>query len=388
MKSDTLKNLLNKYLENKADAGEHAALDEWYDSFDEEEGFVEQLTESEKSIYEARMLNKINEQLFEKDKVKPLFKIKRLRSISIAASFLVFLLTAAYFIVHKKDKQPVTDQFAGIVPGGDNATLTLADGSTIVLNSSKNGLITQQGNAAIMKADKGHIYYNDQHHLSNNSIAIYNTVRTPRGGKYVLTLADGTRIWLNAESAVTFPTTFSGKERNVSMGGEVYFEVAKNKKMPFHVISGDQTIEVLGTHFNVNAYHDENAVRTTLLEGKVKIKRGLRTAILMPGQQSVIESSNTAISVTDADTTHEVAWKNGLFSFQNADIKAIMSQIAKWYNVKVEYAGTMTDRRFYGTINRQSSINELLKILSLEKIHFLVKEPVTAGGEKTLEFLP
>lgn len=388
MKSDTLKNLLDKYFENKADAVERAALNAWYDSFDKEENFVEQLTESEKSVYEARMLNKINEQLFEKDKVKPLFKIKRLRLISIAASFLIFLLTATYFIVHKKDKQPVTDQFAGIVPGGDNADLTLADGSIIGLNSAKNGLITRQGNAAVLKAGNGHIYYNDQHILSNNSIISYNTLRTPRGGKYGLTLSDGTRVWLNAESSVTFPTTFSGKERNVSMEGEVYFEVAKNKKMPFHVLSGNQTVEVLGTHFNVNAYRDENEIKTTLLEGKVKITRGPLTAILKPGQQSVSASSNGAIVVNDADTSNEVAWKNGLFSFKNADIKAIMSQIAKWYNVKVDYAGTMTDRRFYGTMNRQSSINDVLKILSLEKIHFSVKEPVTAGGEKTIEFLP
>ena len=205
----------------------------------------------------------------------------------------------------------------------------------------------------------------------------YNTVSTPRGGQYEVILPDGTQVWLNAASSLKFPTAFIGKERNVELTGEAYFEVSKNKAMPFHVSAAGQVIEVLGTHFNVNAYTDETLLKTTLLEGSVKVNKGISFATLKPGQQSTINNNEITpvikiAEVTDADEV--MAWKDGKFYFNNADIKTVMRQIGRWYNVDIEYAGKIPGNDgFTGTFSRNMTASKALKILAFSGVDFKIE---------------
>ncbi|WP_432327294.1 FecR family protein [Mucilaginibacter sp. P25] len=199
-----------------------------------------------------------------------------------------------------------------MAPGGNKAILTLGDGSTIVLNGAKIGKLARQDNILIKKAADGQISYRDvvvDFHPSKN--IIYNTATTPQGGQYQFILADGTKVWLNASSSIKYPVVFNGNERRVELTGEAYFEVAHNAKKPFKVISNGQTVEVLGTHFNINAYNDEQAVKTTLLEGSVKVSAGKVSNIIKPGQQARFDHG--LIDVMNVDADEVVAWKNGFF---------------------------------------------------------------------------
>jgi ferric-dicitrate binding protein FerR (iron transport regulator) len=262
-------------------------------------------------------------------------------------------------------------------PGGNKATLTLGNGSQIVLDSARNGLLVQQGNTKIIKSANGHIAYNKT--LTGTSTPIYNTMTTPRGGKYDLQLSDGTRVWLNASSSITYPIVFSGTERRVTITGEAYFEVAKNKDMPFKInVNGQEEVQVLGTHFNIMAYNDEPMIKTTLLEGSVKIVRNKTTGMLKPGQQAQLTTDGKLSVTDDADINAVMAWKNGQTLFVNEDIKTIMRRVSRWYDVDVDYQGDIPARLFTGGISRESNLSVLLKVLELNKIHF------KAAGKKLI----
>ena len=293
--------------------------------------------------------------------------------VKLAAAVLLFILPGIYFL--KSNKQPKLTAAINkprpidVQPGGNKAILTLGDGSHIVLDSARNGLLAHQGNTKIMKSANGHIGYNTT--ANNTDALIFNTMTTPRGGKYDLQLADGTRVWLNASSSITYPITFSGTERRVSITGEAYFEVAKNKAMPFKInVNGQEEVQVLGTHFNIMAYNDEAAIKTTLLEGSVKIVRNKTTSVLKPGQQAQLTTDGKLSVTDDTDINAVMAWKNGQTLFVNEDIKTIMRQVSRWYDIDVEYQGDMPTRLFTGGISRESNLSVLLKILELNKIHF------------------
>lgn len=256
-----------------------------------------------------------------------------------------------------------------IAPGGNKATLTLADGSTIVLDSAQNGMLTQQGNAKVVKLQDGKVAY-DQLAISNKQLAIqYNTITTPRGGQYQLTLADGSRVWLNAASSITFPTAFTGDTRDVNITGEAYFEVAHDASMPFHVRVNKMDVEVLGTHFNVNAYEDEGEIKTTLLRGSVKVHEGDNAVIISPGEQAV-ETGRSLDIKKGVNVDEVVAWKNGFFYFNKADVKTVMRQLSRWYDVDVIYKGVIPEREFEGEMQRDLKLSQVLKLLSQNKINF------------------
>jgi transmembrane sensor len=291
--------------------------------------------------------------------------------ISIAASLLIILSVGTYLIFFDL-KQPEassqnTEQVAEVpdlVPGGNKAVLTLADGSTVLLDSAGNGVLAQQGGVQISKQD-GQIVYGGSR--SDTGIIQYNTISTPRGGQYQLVLADGTKVWLNAASSLRYPAHFQGAERKVFLKGEGYFEVAKNKT-PFRVdIDGRSTVEVLGTHFNINAYTDEPSINTTLLEGRVKvISQGSSTFLdLSPGQQSRLTSDGQIELNRDPDIDDVMAWKNGKFHFGEAsDIKTIMNQVSRWYDVDVVYEGKVTDH-IGGTISRDVKASKVFEMLEM-----------------------
>jgi ferric-dicitrate binding protein FerR (iron transport regulator) len=259
-----------------------------------------------------------------------------------------------------------------VAPGGNKAILTLANGSKIILSNAKNGALTQQGNTKVVKLDDGKLAY--QPDKTNAPIAVeYNTVSTPRGGQYQLTLSDGSKVWLNAESAITFPTSFTGKERKVSIKGEAYFEVAHDASKPFQVTVNGMEVQVLGTHFNINAYNDEGEMKTTLLEGAVKVSKVSVSKLIIPGEQAVVSLTEPIIVVQQADVDEAVAWKNGLFHFDNADLQQVMRQLSRWYDVDVVYIGTIPKREFAGEMQRDLRLSQVLELLEKNEVNFKIQ---------------
>lgn len=254
------------------------------------------------------------------------------------------------------------------MPGGSKAVLTLADGAIVELDSSRTGALPSQGNTSILSRP-GQLVYNKT--ISQAAVTIsYNTLRTPKGGQYQLVLPDGTKVWLNAASSLRFPTQFTEGTRSVDLTGEAYFEVAGNAAQPFHVKVEGMDITVLGTSFNIMAYTDEDAIKTTLLDGAVKVAKGKEERLLKPGQQSELQTGNSMKVIDNADIELAVAWKNGFTSFRSADIRTIMRQVMRWYNIEVEYEGEIPQRVFTGDIPRDARLSELLQLLEVSKIHF------------------
>lgn len=294
-----------------------------------------------------------------------------------AASVLVLLAAAGYywFAAGNKQASPVA-RTMDIAPGKSGAILTLADGSTVVLDSLGNGEIARQTGATIMLKD-GQLAYDP---TGEGTVeATYNTMSTPRGRQFQVVLPDGTNAWLNAASSIRYPTVFTGREREVAITGEVYFEVAKDAGKPFRVKVNDLTeIEVAGTHFNVNAYTEEPAVSTTLLEGAVRVVRlpdGQPGSVtLKPGQQAQIDPAKTGIKlVKDANTAQVIAWKNGVFSFEGLPFQEAMRQLERWYDIKVSYENGVPGIHFWGEIGRDVSLNGVLKMLEGSKLKFRIE---------------
>lgn len=300
---------------------------------------------------------------------KPVVKVMQWTKLAAASVIILLLSVGGYFYFNKTEKQVVkVERFKNdVAPGGNKAILTLADGSQIILDSANNGTVSQQGDTKVIKLDDGQLTYNTS---GTNLEVFYNTISTPKGGKYQIVLADGSRVWLNAASSLRFPTSFRGKFRNVELTGEGYFEVAKNKGMPFSVKANDVEIKVLGTHFNVNAYTDEKNIRTTLIEGSVKVSKGIKSSMLSPGKQAIISDD---IKIVNADTEEAIAWKNGMFQFKDAKIESIMKQVENWYDVDVEYSGKIS-KLFNGGIPRNISMINFFKILELTGgVHFTIE---------------
>jgi ferric-dicitrate binding protein FerR (iron transport regulator) len=301
--------------------------------------------------------------------LKPRVKILTFSRIAVAASVIGLLLFGAYSWFSRMDKKEIaTSEIKNssykndVLPGGDKAMLTLADGSTIVLNDAQNGNLVQQGNTKVIKLD-GKLAYN----AANAGIGeiLYNTISTPRGGQYQVELPDGSKVWLNAASSLHFPTAFVGKERRVEISGEAYFEVAKNKSMPFIVSVNGSEIQVLGTHFNVMAYNDEDAVKTTLLEGSVKFASGNNSSLLKPGQQAQLTTEGQVKVVSDVDVDEVVAWKNGMFDFEDASLGTVTRQLARWYDVDILNQNKNIEDLFVVEMPRSSKLSDVLKVLEL-----------------------
>lgn len=267
-----------------------------------------------------------------------------------------------------KSKQVAKTQVVhDIMPGGDKAILTLADGSTVVLDSMGNQQIAKQGGTSIVKAAGGKLTY----HVANNSNEVlYNKITTPRGGQFQITLPDGTQVWLNALSSLRFPTVFNGNNRTVELTGEAYFEVQQHANKPFMVKVAGMQIDVLGTSFNVMAYPDEKQIQTTLIEGAVKVSTQGQVKVLQPGQQSQLEKDGKLNVLATTDVESVIAWKNGYFKFNQADLQTVMRQLARWYDVDVSFDGPIPDFRFVGELKRKASLSTNLKILSYSQVNF------------------
>jgi transmembrane sensor len=298
-----------------------------------------------------------------------------------AAALLLISIGAYLWNLLNKEKLPqgITARTkpadkADVAPGGQKATLTLVDGSVIVLDSAANGKIASQGNVGVIKKKDGELEYVSEATVKSIVAPAYNTMRTPRGGQYQLILPDGTKVWLNAASSITYPTAFTGKERAIAITGEAYFEVVHNAAMPFRVRANGVNVEVLGTSFNISAYDDEAATNTTLLKGSVKISSGDKGALLQPGQQAQASTQHGLRVLSGVNTDAITAWKNGYFSFQRSDLPAVMRQLARWYDVTVEYRGGMPQGKFGGEISRNANLSQVLSILEESNIRFSIEE--------------
>jgi transmembrane sensor len=381
--------LLLQFEKGKLNASEMAELLELTDSKEPEvvAAITEMINVQEPSVVtEKDSWDALLERVISVDKRRPKRSVTfpLIRWIA-AAAVLIIVGISAWFYFSKQGADRTRSQYANdIPPGGNDAVLTLADGSKISLTDADEGELLKTSGVHIVKSADGQLVYSiDPATLNDQHTITFNTITTPRGGQYQVNLPDGTKVWLNAASSLKFPTTFTKlKERKVELSGEAYFEVTKHKEQPFKVISTvansnrAQEIEVLGTHFNINAYDDEPDTKTTLLEGSVSVsaRRGttLESMMLIPGQRAVL--SNHQFKMQTADTQEAVAWKNGNFVFANERIESIMRKIARWYNVDVVYQGKITDNDFVGTVPRFKNVSEALTILELTKtVHFKVE---------------
>jgi ferric-dicitrate binding protein FerR (iron transport regulator) len=303
---------------------------------------------------------------------------RRLTRFAAAAALLLLIgSTWLYFSPHHDQQMAnARTKQQDVTPGGSKATLTLGDGRVVVLDSAGNGQLAQQGQSTVKKLSNGQLAYVPQ--AGNEDKVLYNTLSTPIGGGYKLTLPDGTRVWLNSASSIRYPTAFTGSERRVFMTGEAYFEVKEDAQKPFYTVTRGASIHVLGTRYNVMAYEDENSVNTTLVEGKVKVSSDKASAMLRPGQQAIINAAGTTnnngvIEIKEADIDKETAWIDGFFQFDQTNLSTLMRQLKRWYGIEAVYRGGDTSRLFGGRISRNMNLSQVIQLLQGNGIHFNIE---------------
>lgn len=356
-----IQELLKKYREGSCTDEEKALLESWYQNYE-----LSDLKEIPQPIRDEH-LNEVWQSLPVHDR-----KVRRIPwlQLTAAAVLLIAFGTVLYLYLNKQATNHAgTQQVADntIIPGSNKAILTLNDGRQISLTDAANGHIADQAGITVTKKANGQLLYTITESNADEAIT-FNTIETPRGGQYQVALPDGTKVWLNAATSLRFPTRFSATERMVYLDGEAYFEVAHNKNSPFKVKLNNQQVEVLGTHFNVMAYRDESAIKTTLLEGSVKLTAPVGSILLQPGQQGYIAQS--AFRSEQVDVTIVTAWKDGLFKFNGIDLRTLMRQISRWYDIEIEYEPGVKDDVVFGAISRTSDLSKLLHILELGGVHF------------------
>ncbi|NLR65904.1 DUF4974 domain-containing protein [Chitinophaga varians] len=381
MDNNRLKYLLSQYTTRTATSAELEELKTFLGSDDQdaqlewmiEEAWV-QSAETDRPVFDTQSDTMLARILSAKV-IKPSLAKTFYRSYRAAAAILLLVLAGATILFTRQRKKPApvaAAQHKVFQPGSDKAILTLANGQTIELDSNMNGQIAQQGQVSL-QTNAGRLIYKSPSAPANATVS-WNTLRTPKGGQYSLVLPDGSRVWLNAASSLQYPTTFTGPTRQVTLNGEAYFEIQPNAAQPFFVTTGETAVAVLGTSFNIMAYNNENNIKTTLLQGSVKVSRQSAHHLLKPGQQSLINENGTMEIIDHADTDLAVAWKNGLISFRSADIRTIMRQVERWYNIEVVFKGEVPTRTFTGDIPRTADLSALLRLLEISKIHFKLEE--------------
>lgn len=383
MKNINVNEFLKKYAENKYTEQEHQEFIDWLNkqSLNKAKKILKEYYDINKETFEVRedlkqtltgerrqeLLSKIGEAIIDEDgKVKHIRRNNIIRKIAAIAAVLVVALSVIYNF--NKPDSLKEEKIAN--RQGDITSLILQDGSVLNLDSISIGEEITQGSVKIKRSEDGQLIYNIVNEPGRNETNSYNTINTSTGRQSFVTLSDGTKVWLNAASSLKFPVGFTDEEREVELEGEAYFEVSKEKRT-FKVITDGQYIEVLGTHFNVNAYEGTPYVRTTLLEGSVKVNspKSKQSIILNPGEQGI--GDKYGLSVKKVDAWDVIGWKRGMFIFSNESIRTVMDEISRWYNTEVVYEGTVTKENFIINISRSEDINEVLKKLELTGVvHF------------------
>lgn len=388
--SEQFRLLVRKYIDGTATPEEISIVEDYYKLFSDLPDVLDVLTAEERELLENKIRNRIAERIRSNGgAVVPLFKKWK----KIAAAIIIIGSSLSLFLLRSQRETPQVltraPQHHDIAPGSNNAILTLADGRQVILDdASDHHLIAKESGITITKTVQGQLVYTvaeaDQDETDQPA---YNTIRTPSGGQYQVVLPDGSKVWLNAESALKYPTRFTGGSRNVELTGEAYFEIEKtDKKMPFNVAVNDMRVEVLGTHFNIMAYANERSINTTLLEGSVKVTRGLQSRLITPGQQVRVTDQ---MQVVNANVKEAVAWKEGYFLFEREDIRSIMRKISRWYDADVIYEGDVSGKYFGGKISRFRNVSEVLKMLELTgSIHFKIVPGDPFKNERRIIVMP
>jgi transmembrane sensor len=351
--------LVGKYLDGTASEQERRVVEGYYEELAGEPGRL--FSEVELAALKSEIFRSIGRRIRAEAPVVSLW-----RRVGVAAAVLIVLAGAGYWFWQGRVGDPShlaqAQRFKNdIGPAHQGATLTLAGGQLIRLDSAANGTIAAQGNTWVLKQDTALSYVGK----AGDEAVLYNTVSTGKGEEYHIELADGTRVWLDAESSIHFPTGFPGKERLVEITGQAYFEVAHRAFQPFRVKAGGQLIEDIGTAFNVNAYADEAFARTTLLEGSVKINDGGQGVTLRPGQQARVDSGGITV-VSGVDLDEVMAWKNGRFLFEGSSVEEIMAQLSRWYDIDVIYHDKISEK-FVAKISRDEPLSRMLNLLEMTK---------------------
>jgi transmembrane sensor len=369
--------LISLYLTGEISADDRALLDQWIHTNERNAGIFNRITnpasladillelqkiDTESALQKAR-LRIANEKRLSPQKI-----IRLWPRIAAAASILLVLSTGGYFLSHKLRTNQIANTVNEIKPGSNGAVLTLANGQKVILGNAKMGVIAQQNGADLNKAGDSLLVYRST--TADAAAISYNILETPRGKQYAVVLPDGTKVWLNAASTLKYPTAFTGKERLVELDGEGLFEVAHNPKQPFKVKTASQTVEDIGTRFNISSYNDDPSVKTTLLEGSVKVNDH---TVLKPGEQAVL-AGNGKLFVHETDVEAAIAWKNGKFIFDQENIPSVMRKLSRWYNVEVSYNGSVSDKTFTSSISRFDNIQKILdKITFISGVHFKIE---------------
>ncbi|RXF70119.1 FecR family protein [Arcticibacter tournemirensis] len=338
-------------------------------------------TQADSSIFTSETSDKILSNILNRHKAGEGEAFKKRKywgpaKLLAAAAVLIFLCFGLYFslpLFTVSEQSLAENEMPNDAdPGTSKATLTLSNGKTIVLNAAGKGVLIDDGNIKVNQSDEGQVVYEVVKDKAVPGTAV-NTLVTPPGGQYQIVLPDGSRVWLNAASSLKFPNAFTGGARVVELSGEAYFEVAKNKGMPFKVRSKLGEVEVLGTHFNMMSYDDETSMKTTLLEGAVRVKNDRDARVLKPGEQAILNQGGMVKVTDDVDPNGEIAWKNGLFQFNDSDIKLVMRQVARWYDLNVTYEGEIPSKRLTGKIPRDAKASQLLSMLEYSGLKFRIQ---------------
>ena len=375
MDKSSEKNIFEKYSNGTITDEELLLLYNWYfeqfksnRSYPDPEVFQKRMTEMDKAVLAS------------------LHKTER-RTIPlkyVAAAFLLVAASFTFYFILKRINEKKYDAVYAIRPGGNKARLTLADGKSIDLTEARTGDLAKQGGVKISKTGDGELLYTVT--ATKSAGNEYNSIETPNGGEYMVCLPDGTKVWLNAASTLKYPATFSSlSERRVILSGEAYFEVAHNEKQQFIVQTARQCVRDIGTKFNINCYSEEPAIRTTLLEGSVAVIPTLprRTSahkgavpvaesILRPGQQSLVTAEG--IEISEGNAAESISWKNGSFQFRNDDLQTGMRQIARWYDITVEYEGAVPKDKLYGKVHRDNNLAKVLNMVLGSGISYEIKD--------------
>lgn len=366
--NNRLAELFKKYVDKTITEEEYAELFVYIRNPETKEQVLAFMDEHNKKVQSDALVHEVdwdgmyanitNPKKSDGHKRMPIWKYAAAAAVLLVAGFTL------YYTVQKSAEVKPLAYYNDIKPGGDKATLTLADGSQIVLDNRNTGQVATEGAISIETDAKGQIVYLVKGNSETESQKI-NTLSTPAGGKFSVVLSDGSKVWLNATSSIKFPAAFAKDARRVEVKGEAYFEIEKDSSRPFYVKNGSSEIKVLGTHFNVMAYPDEYRSELTLLEGAVQFTKSGNSELLKPGKQILYTESSTETKQRDANIEEVMAWKNDLFVFNNTNIDEIMKELMRWYDVKIKYEGEKPDISFTGVIPRNANVSKVLKALEL-----------------------
>ena len=384
IKRKRLLHLIRKYVDGTANARERRFVEKYYRYFDHKEELSKDFSAAEQKEVEDRMLANIHAGMAQfEGRMVPIYRSFRFRlTVAVVLALIVTGASFWYFSGVQGGKLAGSrEDYQEVIPERNKAVLTLANGSTIALNQFKAGMLATQGYTQVIKKDSGQLVYKAAATEASKGKGdiLYNTLTIPPCSNYRIVLPDGSKVWLNATSSLRFPTAFQGRQRRVEVKGEAYFEVTEDPAHPFIVGimapngANMGSVKVLGTHFNINAYMDHAMIKTTLVDGAIKIIKGSAQEFLQPGEQATIAQRKDQINVAKVDASEAIAWKNGFFRFEEDDIADIMHEVARWYDVDVSYNGRYnSQRRYSGMISRQTKLSELLKILEASGFRFKV----------------